>query len=55
MATHIQYREVTPMFPARFDGRCELEGCHEATFKGITEMMGVKVFSTETQDFAEVL
>ena len=39
------------MFPSRFDGRCELEGCHQITYEDITEMMGVEVFSPETQDF----
>merc|ERR1712183_409265 len=51
MATNILFHEVTPMFPARFNSWCELQGCHEATYTDITEMMGVEIFSPETQDF----
>ena len=51
MATSIRYFEITPMFSARFNGRCELEGCQESTYENITKMMGVEVFTPETQDF----
>ena len=51
MAAGVPIYEVTGMFPARYNGICELEGCHTPTVRGQTILVGVEVFSQETQDF----
>ena len=45
------YRDVTRIFLARFDGHCQLEGCGEDIQADISEMIGVEIFSQETEDF----
>merc|ERR1712066_107683 len=45
------YRDVTSIFLARFDGHCQLEDCGEDIQADITEMIGVEIYSDETEDF----